>query len=511
MATLGGAVFQDQETAFKAVRDSAKRVINGCNLAEGFLERYRQGTLKQLTLPADPNVGFTSILLEACATARLVRSLSHSRAANMPTVRLNELNGTISGLDAALSSFNAMSTEIEKDNRPLKFHKNGTVNGQITGEQYYDLGAPISDIFQKVDAVRNATALIGVHSYDPKLETRYEETAGEIARRAEVLRSEIEQMVLNVKSSANEIEQRKAEAEANQSQLNHEFEGQRENFSRITAEAQAAKVAAESARDAIGEVKSTIDGKKSELDQSVAQAETKLEEIASFHSELSAIRAELKGLRTSADENAALQNQYVGDVRALIAEAEAMVSGATNAGLAKAFDEERTRLANGMGWALFSFLVGILCLFLTTILLAAYVFEIPIDLFGYNVGQAGKTIERGDEITLAGVVSRTVILLAPFWLTLFSSRRYRNLFDLRQQYTHKYSMAFSVDGFKQQAPKYSEQMAAWVFHIVAEPPVSAKSSKGMGDNPLPDIQSVVKSQLERFGVLNSDKPAGDGT
>ena len=122
-----------------------------------------------------------------------------------------------------------------------------------------------------------------------------------------------------------------------------------------------------------------------------------------------------------------------------------------------------------------------------------------------TLAKTGRTIERGDEITVAGVLSRTVILLAPFWLTLFSSRRYRNLFDLRQQYTHKYSMAFSVDGFKQQAPEYAEQMTAWVFHVVAEPPVSIRNSKGMGDNPIPDVQSVEKDQLERFGILKPNR------
>ncbi len=507
MATLGGAVFHDQEAAFKTVRDSAKRVIDGCNKAEGFLSRYRHGTLRQLGLPADPTVSLASIIVEACATARLVRSLSQSRASNMPTVRLNELNGTVAGLDAALSSFNAIASDIEQDNRPLKFLKNGTVTGQITDEQYYDIGSHISDIFQKIDAIRNATALIGVHSYDQKTEAKYEESAGEIARRAEILRSEIEGALSSARTSASEIEQRKTEAEEKRAELDRELEAQQEALSKTTDDAQSAKLEVESARDAIGELKSAVDETKNALDEAAGQAETKIDEIRSFYSELSVIRAELENLRATASQNAELQADYVDQVKGLISEAELMVSGATNAGLAKAFDDERKRLASGMGWALFSFLLGIMFHFLTTILLAAYVFEIPIELFGYNVGQVGQTPERGDEITLAGVVSRTVILLAPFWLTLFSSRRYRNLFDLRQQYTHKYSMAFSVDGFKKQAPQYAEQLAAWVFHIVAEPPVSVKSTKGMGDSPLPDVHSVVRSPLERFGILNPSPPS----
>lgn len=509
MATLGGGVFQDQEAAFKSVRDSAKRVIDGCNLAEGFLTRYRQGSLKQIHLPADPSVSLPSILSEAAGTARLVRSLSQSRAANMPTVRLNELNGTIASLDEALKAFNATAEAVEKENRPLKIMKDGNVSGQITGDHYYDFGSTISEVFQKIDAVRNATALIGVHSYDLKVESRYEQSAGEIARRAEALRSEIEKALADAKSSAEEIEQTKAEAEAKRTEFGVELEAQKASLAEITQGAEAAKAAADTARDAISEVKATIDETSSELEESASQAEKKLEEIGAFHSELSAIRSELESLRANADKNSELQTKYVEEVKSLITEAESMVSGATTAGLAKAFDDERKGLSKGMTWAMFSFFVGIVFLFLTTILLAAYVFEIPLNIFGYNVGQTGRTVERGDEITVAGVLSRTVILLAPFWLTLFSSRRYRNLFDLRQQYTHKYRMAFSVDGFKQQAPDYAEQMTAWVFHVVAEPPVSTKSSKGMGDNPIPDIQSVVKEQLERFGMLKTNRPEAE--
>lgn len=427
----------------------------------------------------------------------------------MPTTRLNELNGTVSALASALEKFVATAGEIEKDNRPLKHFKNGKVVGALTEEQFYDFGEIATDIFNRIDGVRNSPALIGLYGQDLKSEERYEQSVSEIARRAASLADEIDSLLVTASEGSQAVVAVKEEVNGQRAALDEEWESTRQTFEEMTKGAEKAKGDLEAVREDISTIKSEIDATTADLAKGVTAGEEKLDEINTFHSELAVVRTELKTLRERAETGDATQREYVERIASLISEAEGMVSGATTAGLAKAFNDERDRLSNAMGWALFSFLVGILFLFLTTILLAAYVFEIPIEILGYNVGQAGQTPERGDEITLAGVLSRTVILLAPFWLTLFSSRRYRNLFDLRQQYTHKYSMAFSVDGFKQQAPLYAEQMAAWVFHVVAEPPVSARSTKSMGDNPLPDIQSVVKDQLERFGILKSNSPAAE--
>ena len=424
----------------------------------------------------------------------------------MPASRLNELNGTVSALAAGLERFVATATDVGKDARPLKYNKDGKVFGSITNEQYYDFGEIISDIFHRIEALRNATALIGIVSYDPKAEQRYEESVSEAARNAAGTSQEIKDVLAEARERAKALTCLVESSEAQNESLSDTWKGTQATFDGMTSEATEAKEAVEAIRDEISEIKSATDSVKAELDKSASEASSKFGEIGVFHSKMKEIEAELDNLRAEASKGDEQQKQYTARVVELIREAEEMVSGATTAGLAKAFDEERQRLSTAMVWALFSFLVGIAFLFLTTILLAAYVFEIPISIFGYNVGQAGSTPERGDEITLAGVLSRTVILLAPFWLTLFSSRRYRNLFDLRQQYTHKYSMAFSVDGFKQQAPTYAEQMAAWVFHVVAEPPVTVKSSRSMGDNPLPDINAAIKEQLGRFGVLKRTEP-----
>lgn len=494
-------MFPDQEAAFKSARESTKRLSAQCTEAEAFLDRYKRHRLEEVQLPADPSVSLRSVLLEASACARLCQSLSQARAGNMPTVRLNELNGTIAALETAVGALNAVAQALEKDNRPLKLFRSGIIQSALTGDQYYDFGPLLSDIFQRIDALRNSPALIGVQTLNLHVETKYAESASEVARAVGLLRDKAEELVAEMQSRVKEISDEKDSFDAKREDVFAEWRSQKDALDDLVLAAESAKLSAEESQENAKGLLGQAESIKEMLDGVAASAQDSAREIGVFHGNVENIRAELESLREAADAGFDTQKGYILRVRELIVEAEGMVSGATTAGLAKAFDEERKMLSRGMGWAMFSFLIGIAFLFITTILLAAYVFEIPLELLGYNVGQLGQTPERGDEITLAGVLSRTVILLAPFWLTLFSSRRYRNLFDLRQQYTHKYSMAFSVDGFKQQAPAYAEQMAAWVFHIVSEPPVSMKTSRGMGDNPLPDIQAVVNDQIERFRIL----------
>ena len=88
-------------------------------------------------------------------------------------------------------------------------------------------------------------------------------------------------------------------------------------------------------------------------------------------------------------------------------------------------------------------------------------------------------------------------------MTLFSARRYQRLFALRQQYSHKYNMAFSVEGFKQQAPTFQEQIAYWVFQIVGANPVPAKSDgRDMGQHPVEALREWLGKTI---GGLSSAK------
>ena len=299
-------------------------------------------------------------------------------------------------------------------------------------------------------------------------------------------------------SIADQMTRSSEESDTARAEANSRVQAQANDIDAIVNRAADVARAAEADEIVIGEHKDQISllaGEASVFHGSLQQ----------FSNELQTLRDDLETAHRAIEAANARQEEQLTSVENLINRADAMVSGATVSGLASAFKDERGSLDGSMRWAMGAFYGGISLLFITTLGLAAYVFEIPIKLGEIQLSSLGKTPTIGDEVTLAGVLSRTIILLAPFWLTLFSARRYRNLFDLRQQYSHKYNMAFSVDGFKKQAPQYEEEMAAWVFHVVAQPPVTDSRSKSMGDNPLPTIEEIVTMAEKRFSTILEKK------
>jgi hypothetical protein len=186
------------------------------------------------------------------------------------------------------------------------------------------------------------------------------------------------------------------------------------------------------------------------------------------------------------------------EIARMLSDAEHMLTASTVAGLATAFDKERSGLEKSLFWAQAWFVAGIVMLTITTVPLLLYVSNIQVNATTKGLLSVGNT---NYELTLAGVISRGIVILGPFWLTLFSARRYRSLFELRQQYSHKYNMAFSMEGFKKQAPQYSENIAAWVFSIVAASPVQQKQGGAMDEVPstsFKDFGEIVTGQFRKL-------------
>ncbi|KQW70993.1 hypothetical protein ASE17_15205 [Phenylobacterium sp. Root77] len=232
--------------------------------------------------------------------------------------------------------------------------------------------------------------------------------------------------------------------------------------------------------------------KREETDRLTAQAQEAYKALSSFQATLQTTQKSVADIEARAlDVTAQFENQRV-NVGELLLQAERMVSGSTVAGLAKAFDDERKVLDKSMNGAFWGFMFGISLLFITSGALAAYILNVPID------GWEWLTKRGTADPTLAQVLSRSVIVIAPFWLTLFSARRYRSLFDLRQQYSHKYNMAFSMDGFKTQAPSFAESIAAWVFTIVAANPVLPRAGHAMDTAPPLTVQGMMNDARNAY-------------
>lgn len=241
--------------------------------------------------------------------------------------------------------------------------------------------------------------------------------------------------------------------------------------------------------------------KREEVDRLTAQAQDAYRELSSFQATLQTTQKNLAEAHSRAEAVTSHFENQRHKVSEMIAQAEKMVSSSTVAGLAKAFDDERKSLDDSMKGAFWGFILGIVILFVTSGALAAYILNVPIQ------GLEWLTKRGTADPTLAQVLSRAVIVIAPFWLTLFSARRYRSLFDLRQQYSHKYNMAFSMEGFKTQAPGFAENIAAWVFTIVAANPVLPKTGRGMDAPPPMSVQGMMKEVKEIYDKVMGKEAA----
>lgn len=176
-------------------------------------------------------------------------------------------------------------------------------------------------------------------------------------------------------------------------------------------------------------------------------------------------------------------------------EADAMLFGATNAGLASAFKNEVKDLEKQLMWASVLFVVGI------------------AGLFGalYWLLEFMSQLARGHQLTAIdlglGVLLRTAIVVPAVWFCFFFSRRAHALFELRQHYVHKASLAASVEPFRRQAGEHAATAVAGVLReIMKNPATVLRRHRKMGDAPDDGSDDVLK-QLRRL-MLNSSPTDG---
>lgn len=195
-----------------------------------------------------------------------------------------------------------------------------------------------------------------------------------------------------------------------------------------------------------------------------------------------------------ANKTAQQQNQArEKEINRLVSEANQMLQGATNTGLAKAFNDASMKYGNEAEEAKKGFYWSIVFLVASVLPLAAYVFQIP-----YLDAVAAPT---STGVTLGGVLSRIVFLLPGVWLTSFTALRYSSLFQLHREYAFKAAIAMSVDGFKLQAPEYKEAIAGSAFIELATKPDYAPH-KDTAKSPNPILGYLVKVLQKRFEKMS---------
>jgi hypothetical protein len=486
-------MLREQEKSVESIRTDASFAAKRLEELVTWSKSSNAGMLWSLGDIPGQAYSYSEALLEAERVASAVVSIPASRMGLASNAATSALLTAIKGLRQSVVQLNSALVSISKAPGGAAISNEYTAT-QKDGTHIADVGQLAAACVNSGEAVKAALPQFIVY---PRHEPKIGKT--EVAQNA-LLRQTIDAGTQKVAEALATVEQMLSQARAAEestagsasaaSTLNDQVSI---STSGALEAAQEAQAAIEQIRSQAEEVKKAIDASVGEIDGLRNEAVEIKTDAESFRSNLEESRSKLDEIVMRADKKFADQTDYVKRVEELVAKATNMLSQATVAGLAKAFDDERKDLDRRMRGAMIGFSVGIGLIFLVTGMLAAYVFRI-------ESGQGFLGVPSNEvTVTISGFLARSVILLGPVWLALFSARRYRNLFDLRQQYSHKYNMAFSVNGFQTQAPEYSEQIAYWVFQTIGANPVSSAAGGGsMDEHPVEGIKDLLKAVVDRL-------------
>ena len=145
-------------------------------------------------------------------------------------------------------------------------------------------------------------------------------------------------------------------------------------------------------------------------------------------------------------------NKLYSEIKRLKNEAELLLKGATNAGLATSFNtkckESSTELSKALGF----YCLSIIFLFVSIC---------PFAWVLYNMSIGKLSIQPWT------IFSAVIIVMPGLFLQHFAASRYADTFRILEDYTYKYSIAMGVEGYQKAAPEYADEIAASTFEQIA--------------------------------------------
>ena len=181
-------------------------------------------------------------------------------------------------------------------------------------------------------------------------------------------------------------------------------------------------------------------------------------------------------------------------------QSEAMLTGATVAGLASSFGKLRDEVSGELTSARRTFYLSIFLLFLSVIPLVGYVLPGLATIVGLSVlATSEPTVGAGTLEFFGQILVRALLLLPAAWLAKFAATRHAVLFRLKEHYAYKYSVASSVEGFKKQAEPYKDELAAATFYELTSNPAERMETKGEEErHPNPLMEKLMKKMGMTF-------------
>lgn len=203
----------------------------------------------------------------------------------------------------------------------------------------------------------------------------------------------------------------------------------------------------DSIRQQILSSRDIIRNREVDLDRSLAKLDNEIAKISSFHKEIYGDGEKIFGIKKNIEDRNTQLSEFESDQKeryeALKKKIESLLPGATSAGLAKSYYDQKSSYDESIAVNTYIFYGIIAVMFLASFVISSS-----------DISFLPPSIEFVKINNLEDISSflffRLPVLLPLIWLAVFVSRRRSECERLKQEYTHKAALASSYESFKQQ-------------------------------------------------------------
>lgn len=427
----------------------------------------------------------------ALAAASRLRDVDDTRA----DLLAYRLPATKAAVDAIVPQVNAILTALEPLHGATATDRNGHLNFQFQqtekGAAAYDLGGPLAIVFQQCNALLEQLPYVAqaVGEVTAPVFAGLAQAAGEnlgLTRDAAV-------------QAAAEL----ARAKATLAEL-------------LTLSSTSAQVGKQiqDLQIAITTQKTAVDANVAEVEQKLARAREISKDgdalqlrVTSFTAQFEAFDTQMKSrleqfadFERSTKEAQRINGEREASITELIQKADTMIRGATTAGLSKSLDDTKELYESRLRDTQKYFLWSVGGLLICTLPIAAQLVPGPWQHY-FTPLAAG---DAGQVTPWLAAIGKLILVVPGTWAAAFFASNYAELFHLSREYAHKAALAKAIDGFKREAPEYSQEIVSSVFMEIQENPGSRKApSPAMPQNPI--VERFFQKVLEGIKTARGGK------
>lgn len=423
------------------------------------------GVSSEATNGRTPGVSLSEVNTRVIAALSVVASLRGAAAEKLELIA-HKLPTLKASLDAIEPQLNAIASALDQRQGSSSTDQNGNLQLQLQhpekGALNYDLGAPLATVLQQCNGLLESLPYVALVLGDEGIPV----FAG-LARAASEHLAQTKDTALQ---ATKELSTGKSVVTA---------------LNKLSANATLLVAQIQEQLTATTSKKSTVDTSSAEVEQKLARtreiskdADTLQQRVTGFASQFEAFDSQMKArleqfsaFDTSTKEAQRLNAERETKISELIDKADTMIRGATTAGLSKSLDDTKDAYEKRLQKTQMYFLISVGVLLVCTLPIAAQLIPGPWQQL-FIQQTSGSVSESG--LWLAAV-GKLILVIPATWATAFFAGNYAELFHLSREYAHKAALAKAIDGFKREAPEYSQEIVGSVFMEIQDNPGSRKS------------------------------------